>query len=143
MSTRFVRLSVLLLAAALCGPAAGTASARAADPVVVNQRVLFGPSALDGNLLYVAKTASGTRVCMRKVGGKLRRAHLSASYCGGGPMGLDSRGRVVYLYAIYRRKGASGVPVRWYAYDLKGDRIRQVKGAPGPQMHRPGPCDLA
>src|SRR3954451_13688163 len=125
MSTRFVRLSVLLLAAALYGPAAGTASARAADPVVVNQRVLFGPSALDGNLIYVAKTASGARVCMRNVGGKLRRAHLSASYCGGGPMGLDSRGRVVYMFAIYPKKGGLYTSVPWYAYDLKGDRTRR------------------
>jgi hypothetical protein len=120
----------IVCAAAACGLALPAPSASAADPVVVSDQVKGRLSAFDGNLLYARKVPKGEPfVCMRRVGGKLLRAHLPYAGCGGGRMTLDSRGRVVQLYADY---GVAGVrPVRWYAYDVKSDRTRRVTGLPG------------
>jgi hypothetical protein len=45
-------------------------------------------------------------------------------------MGLDSHGRVVYLFPAYSKRGALAA-ARWYAYDVKSDRTRRVTGLPG------------
>ena len=113
----------------LCGLALPAASARAADPVIVSQQLQGGVSALKGNLVYPLRNKKGEPfVCMRRVGGKLLRAHVPREGCGARSMGLGARGRVIDLYPVY---GSKGVPVRWYAYDVKSDRTRRVTGLPG------------
>jgi hypothetical protein len=84
----------IVFAAALCALALPAASARAADPVIVSQRILTGPIVLNGNLVYRQGTKPG--VCMRRVGGRLSRAtRLPLPDCGAGGMNLDSHGRVI------------------------------------------------
>jgi hypothetical protein len=124
-----MRCARLVFAAALCGLALPVASARAADPVIVSQPLQGWVAGLNGNLVYPLKATKGEPfVCMRRVGGKLLRAHLSREGCGASGMGLDRRGRVIQVYSVY---AGQGVPARWYAYDLKSDRTRRVSGLPG------------
>src|SRR3954471_20388826 len=105
-------------------------SAGAADPVVANHSAV-SISALDGNLLS-ARKVQGKYVCMRRVGGKVSRATpVPGSACGGGDLGLDSKGRVVYPFAVYRMKKGVRVSARWFLYDLKSDHARPFKGLPG------------
>jgi hypothetical protein len=123
-----VRYVWLVFLAALCGLTLPTASARAADPVIVSEQLQVGFSALNGNLVYPLKKTKGEPyVCMRRVGGKLLRARIPGEGCGAGGMGLDRHGRVIYVYPVYAR---TTVPVRWYAYDVKSDRTRLVTGLP-------------
>jgi hypothetical protein len=124
------RRSRIAFTTALCALALPAASARAADPVIVSQRILTGPTVLNGNMVYRQGPKPG--VCMRRVGGKLSRAtRLPLPDCGAGGMNLDSHGRVVSVYSHARFKGGNLVSVRWYAYDVKSDRTRRVTGLPG------------
>src|SRR4051794_17389955 len=116
------RAALFFVAAASCGLTLPAASARAADPVIVSDHLQGGLTALGGNLVYPLKKTKGKfYVCMRRVGGKLLRAHLPRGGCGAGTLGLDRRGRVVYLFPLYL---SEGVPMRWYAYGVKSDRTR-------------------
>src|SRR4051812_15617504 len=116
---------ITLGAFAVAAPGAG-----AADPVVANHSAV-AISALDGNLLS-ARRVQGKFVCMRRVGGKVSRATpVPGSACGGGDLGLDSKGRVVYPFGVYRMKKGVRLSARWYLYDLKNDRARRIKGLPG------------
>ena len=127
-----MRYARLAFVAGSCGLTLLTAGARAADPVVVSQRLQGSVSALKGNLVYpLEKTKGEPYVCMRRVGGRLLRAHIPHRGCGAGDMVLGRRGRVIYLYPVHRSEGSAGVPVRWYAYDVKSDRTRRVTGLPG------------
>jgi hypothetical protein len=119
---RFLFLSMLL------GCALPIASARAADPVVVNQSARQ-VSALNGMLVYERKP-HGKWLCMRSVGGHVSRAHgVPAPGCGG-KMGLDSKGRVVLPFARYRIKHGAIVSARRYLYDVKSDRVQALTGLP-------------
>ena len=124
----------LVVLAVLLSCALPLASARAADPIVVNQsaRVI---SALNGNLVYERKP-QGRWECMRFVGGKVLRAHgVPAPGCEG-RMALDSTGRVVLLFNRYRIKHGRTVSTRREIYDVKSDRSRRVTGLPA------GMCDF-
>src|SRR4051794_38676056 len=127
----YVRVAVL---AGLCAWALPLASARAADPVVVNQSARQ-VSALGGNLVYERKQ-NGKWLCMRSVGGKVSVAHgVPAPGCQG-RMALDSKGRVVLQFVRERSKHGKLVSRRRYLYDMKSDRVRRVTGLPA------GMCDF-
>jgi hypothetical protein len=118
----------LLVATTLLGCALPIASARAADPVVVNQSARQ-VSALNGMLVYERKP-HGKWLCMRSVGGHVSTAHgVPAPGCGG-TMGIDSKGRVVLPFARYRTKHGVIVSARRYLYDVKSDRVRSMTGLP-------------
>jgi hypothetical protein len=109
------------------------ASARAADPLVVNQSARE-VSALDGNLVYERKQ-HGKWLCMRSVGGKVSVAHgVPAPGCEG-RMALDSNGRVVLQFFRERVKHGKVISVRRYLYDVKSDRVRRVTGLPAGMCH--------
>lgn len=118
----------LLLLTTLLGCALPIASARAADPVVVNQSARQ-VSALNGMLVFERKP-HGKWECLRRVGGKVSVAHgVPAPGCEG-HMGLDSKGRVVLPFARYKIKHGTIVSARRYLYDVKSDRVRALTGLP-------------
>jgi hypothetical protein len=104
------------------------ASARAADPIVVNQSAQQ-VSTLDGNLVYERKP-HGKWLCMRSVGGKVSVAHRVPAPGCEGRMALDSKGRVVLPFVRYRIKHRAIVSARRYLYDVKSDRVRPLTGLP-------------
>jgi hypothetical protein len=119
------KLIVLTVLSALALPAA---SARAADPIVVNQSARQ-VSALNGMLVFERKP-EGKWLCMRSVGGKVSVAHgVPAPGCGG-HMALDSKGRVVLPFARYTIKHHFVQSARRYLYDVKSDRVRPLTGLP-------------
>jgi hypothetical protein len=119
------RLLVLTL---LIGCAMPIASARAADPVVVNQSARQ-VSALNGMLVFERKP-QGKWLCMRSVGGHVSIAHgVPAPGCAG-RMALDNKGRVVLPFVRYRIKHRTIVSARRYLYDVKSDRVRPMTGLP-------------
>src|SRR3954462_11896442 len=121
----YVRVAVL---AVLCGWGLPPASARAADPVVVNQSARE-VSALDGKIVYERKQ-QGKWLCMRSVGGKVSVVHgVPAPGCDG-RMALDSKGRVVLLFNTQRTKHGVVRSVHWHLYDVKSDRVRPLTGLP-------------
>ena len=118
----------LLLFTTLLGCALPIASARAADPVVVNQSARQ-VSALHGMLVFERKP-HGKWLCMRSVGGKVSVVHgVPAPGCEG-RMALDSRGRVVLTSNVHRVKHGVSRTASWYLYDVGSDRVRPLKGLP-------------
>ena len=121
----FARVVVLVVLGALALPAT---SARAADPIVVNQSA-ESVGALDGNLVFERKV-NGKFICMRLVDGKVSRAHgVPAPACPTG-LTLDAEGRVVALFTRDRIRHHTVVSERWFVYDVKSDRARPVTGLP-------------
>jgi hypothetical protein len=122
----YVKVAAL---AVLCAWALPLASARAADPVVVNQSARQ-VSALGGNLVYERKQ-NGKWLCMRSVGGNVSVAHgVPAPGCEG-RMALDSKGRVVMVFNTHQTKRGVVRTASWRLYDVKSDRVRPLTGLPG------------
>jgi hypothetical protein len=120
------KLAVLAALSALALPAA---SARAADPIVVNQSARE-VSALHGKLVFERKQ-QGKWLCMRSVGGKVSVAHgVPAPGCEG-RMALDRKGRVVLVFNTHQTKRGVVRTATWRLYDVKSDRVRPLAGLPG------------
>src|SRR4051794_126544 len=113
---------VVLLGCALPMP-----TARAADPVVVNQSAR-AVSTLNGVLVY-GREPHLKWMCLRRVGGTVLRAHGLARGCPG-DLGVDRNGRVVLPFARERIKHGRVVSASWHVYDVKSDRVRPLAGVP-------------
>jgi hypothetical protein len=114
-------LIVITMLGALALP---VATANAADPIVVNQSARF-VRALNGMLVFERKP-HGKWLCMRSVAGKVSVAHgVPAPGCEG-RMAVDSKGRVVMTFVREQVKHGKLLSARWYAYDVKRDRVRRL-----------------
>jgi len=117
----------LLVLTTLLGCALPISSARAADPIVVNQSARK-VSALNGTLVY-GREPHLKWECLRRVGGKVMRAHGLPRGCPG-DLGVDRKGRVVLPFVRERVKHGTVVSASWHVYDVKSDRVRPLRGVP-------------
>lgn len=129
---RITRLLRLALASSLCVLVVSPpAQADAPDRVIAHDTNIRAVFALGGDLVYFRRgTKLPSRVWMRLVGGKLRRAQAIPRSAYAGAVGRDVKGRKVLTFAVVRRKGGTILSEKWFIYDLARDRARPVRGLP-------------
>src|SRR5436305_4938060 len=112
----------LLVAAALLAASSAPPQARAADTVVAHDTLIDGIWALNGDLVYSRRgTTVPERAWMARYRGHMRRAHGIPRTAGAEGMGLDAKGREVFVFAT----GSRG-SVKWFVYDLARNRSRRL-----------------
>ena len=126
------RLGIALLATALVALLPAPREARAADPVVVRDTLIYQLYALDGDLLYyrLDPGAMPQRSWMARFHGHLHRARGIPRPGAGvedrvwlGELGWDRKGRKVFTFGV-------GRGLKWFAYDLARNRTRRLRGLP-------------
>jgi hypothetical protein len=124
------RLTIGLVAAAVLAALLAPTPARAADRIVAHDTLIQYVWPLDGDLVYVRGQVGKPlpkRVWMARYKSHLREATGIPREAFGGSIGLDAKGRKVFVFTV-ARSGGDGVD--WFLYDLASNRSRPLTGLP-------------